>query len=234
MSQLLLLGGFPEPFLRGSQRIWRRWQRERLDRIVRDDIRDLERVRDLSLMELLVDALPDRVGSPLSVQALREELEVAHDTVQRWLDILENLYVCFRILPFGAPRIRAVKKERKLYLWDWSMVEQPGPRFENMVACHLLKLCHFIEDTQGHRMELRYLRDTDGREVDFVVLRDRKPLFAVEAKRAERAIDPAIPYFQARTRIERFFQVHAGTKDAVVGGVRLLPLPALCRELGVP
>jgi len=234
LEALQRFGGFPEPFFRASERHWRRWQRERLDRVVRDDLRDLERVREVSLVELLVEALPARVGSPLSVKNLREDLEVAHDTAERWITILENLYVCFRIAPFGAPRIRAVKKERKLYLWDWSMVEEPGARFENLVASHLLKLCHFLEDTEGRRMELRFLRDTDGREVDFVVLRERKPLFAVEAKTGERGVSPAIRYFKERTPIPRWFQVHTGEKDALVDGVRILPLGKLCAELRIP
>jgi len=234
VEALLRFGGFPEPFFRGSDRHWRRWQRERLDRVVRDDVRDLERVREISLIELLVDALPSRVGSPLSVKSLREDLEVAHDTAERWLGILENLYVCFRIAPFGAPRIRAVKKERKLYLWDWSAVPEPGARLENLVASHLLKLCHFREDTEGHRMELRFLRDTDAREVDFVVLENRRPLFAVEVKTGERAVGPAVRYFKQRTGIPHWYQVHLGAKDASVDGVRILPFATLCREIGIP
>lgn len=234
LEGLLRFGGFPEPFFAASDRHARRWRRERLDRVVREDVRDLERVREISLVEVLVDALPSRVGSPLSVRSLREDLEVAHDTAERWIKILENLFVCFRVAPFGAPRIRAVKKEQKLYLWDWSMVEEPGARFENLVASHLLKLCHFLEDTEGHRMELRFLRDTDAREVDFVVLRDRKPIFAVEAKIGEGALSPAIRYFRERTRIERWYQVHLGSKDAIVDGVRLLPFEKLCQEVGIP
>ena len=119
LKTLLEFGGFPEPLLAGNARTWRRWQRERLSRVVYDDLRDLENVREVALVELLAEALPERVGSPLSVQSLAEDLQVAHGTVTRWLTILDNLYVCFRILPFGAPRIRAVKKEAKLYLWDW-------------------------------------------------------------------------------------------------------------------
>ena len=234
MDALLRFGGFPEPLLAASERHWRRWSRERIDRVVREDVRDLERVRELSLMELLIEALPPRVGSPLSIKSLREDLQVAHDTAERWISILENLYVCFRIAPFGAPRIRAVKKEQKLYLWDWSQVEDAGTRFENLVASHLLKLCHWIEDTEGYRMELRYIRDTDGREVDYVVLRDRKPLFAVEAKASEQELSPAIRYFKARTRIPAWYQVHPGKKDVLVEGVRILPFAALCRELAIP
>ena len=234
LEQLLRFGGFPEPFLKGSERHWRRWQRERLDRVVRDDVRDLERVREISLIETLIDALPSRVGSPLSVKSLREDLEVAHDTAERWITILENLFVCFRIAPFGAPRIRAVKKERKLYLWDWSMVEDEGARFENLVASHLLKLCHFLEDTEGFRLELRFLRDTDGREVDFVVLRERKPWFAIECKTGERYVSAAVRYFKARTAIPRWYQVHQGEKDVFVDGVRILPFAKFCAEVSLP
>lgn len=234
LEALLRFGGFPEPFFKASQRHWQRWHRERLDRVVRDDVRDLERVRELSLIELLIDALPPRVGSPLSIKNLREDLEVAHDTAERWIGILENLFVCFRIAPHGASAIRAVKKERKLYLWDWSLVENAGARFENLVASHLLKLCHYLEDTEGERMELRFLRDSTGREVDFVVLKGKKPLFAVEAKAGEQSASPALKYFKERVGIPRWYQVHLGSKDVVSDGLRILPLAALCKELGIP
>jgi predicted AAA+ superfamily ATPase len=170
---LLRFGGFPEPFLSASDQEHRRWQREHRERIVREDLRDLERVREVSLIELLLQHLPRCVGSPLSVKSLSELLEVAHESVERWLTVLQRLYVCFRIAPYGAPQIRAVKKEKKLYFWDWSEAPEGGPRFENLVACRLLKYCRWREDVEGHSMELRYLRDTDKREVDFVVLRDR-------------------------------------------------------------
>ena len=234
LETLLRFGGFPEPLLAGTTRTWRRWQRERLSRVVYEDLRDLENVRQVALVELLVEALPERVGSPLSVRSLSEDLQVAHETVARWLGILENLYVCFRILPFGAPRIRAVKKETKLYLWDWSQTPEKGERFENLVACHLLKYCHHLEDTQGHRMELRFLRDTDRREVDFIVIRDSEPMFAVECKTGERAPSPAVTYFRQRTPIADFYQVHLGERDYVSRGVRVLPFRTLCKEMALP
>jgi predicted AAA+ superfamily ATPase len=234
VEALLRFGGFPEPFLLQSERELRIWQRDRVSRVVRDDLRDLEKIREVSLIEQLVDLLPQRVGSPLSVNSLREDLQVDHKTVERWLTILENIYLCFRILPFGAPKIRAVKKERKLYLWDWSMTPAGGARLENMVACQLLKYCHFVEDTEGHAMELRFLRDTDKREVDFVVLRDRQPIFAVECKTGERSVSPAISYFAERTRIPRFYQVHLGERHFEKGAAIVLPLHVFCREMGMP
>jgi len=234
VDALLRFGGFPEPLFLQDEREHRIWQRDRISRVVRGDLRDLEQVREISLVEQLVDLLPARVGSPLSIKSLREDLEVDHKTVERWITILENLYLCFRISPFGAPRIRAVKKERKLYLWDWSMTPPGGARFENLVASQLLKYCHFVEDTEGHAMELRFLRDTDRREVDFVVLKDRKPLFAVECKTGERSLSPAIRYFAERTSIPRFFQVHLGDRHYQTGAATVLPFRTFCRELSLP
>ncbi len=234
LQNLLKFGGFPEPCLRGEERFWRRWQRDRLQRVIYEDIRDLENIREISLLELLAEELPNRVGSPLSVMKLKILMQVAHETVERWLSIFERMYYCFRIPPYGPPKVRAVKKERKLYLWDWSGVPDPGARFENFVASQLLKYCHFMEDTEGYRMELRFLRDTDKREIDFVVLKDKKPLFAVECKTGEKNVNPCLFYFKERTDIPEFYQVHQGKRDYVAGGVRVLPLLTFLEEFRLP
>ena len=114
------------------------------------------------------------------------------------------------------------------------MAPEGGARFENLVASQLLKYCHFIEDTEGHAMELRYLRDTDKREVDFVVLKGRRPLFAVECKTGERDTSPAIPYFAERTPIPRFYQVHLGDRYFERGAATVIPFRTLCSELDLP
>lgn len=235
LEQLLSLGGFPEPLFGNDQKKLRRWQKERAQRVVYEDLRDLEMVKEISLIELLWETLPTRVGSPLSLKSLAEDIQVSQPTVQRWLTILDNLYMTFRISPFGAPKIRAVKKEQKIYFWDWSQNDEPGYRFENMVASQLLKFCHFKEDTEGYKMELRFLRDTDKREVDFVVMQNKKPLFAVECKTGERSLSPHIGYFAQRTSIPAFYQVHLGNKDFGKESTgRVLPFQVFCRELGLP
>ncbi|MBN1840976.1 MAG: ATP-binding protein [Deltaproteobacteria bacterium] len=234
LDSLMKFGGFPEPYIKGEERFWRRWQRERIQRVIYEDIRDLETVREISLLELLAEELPSRIGSPLSVKQLRELLQVAHETVERWLKIFERMYYCFRIAPYGPPKIRAVKKEQKLYLWDWSRIPESGPRFENFVAAQLLKYCHFLEDTEGFHMDLRFLRDTDKREADFVVLKEGIPLFAVECKSGEKNINPSLYYFMERTRIPKFYQVHTGNKDYEKRGIRVLPAHRFCKELLLP
>ncbi len=234
LDLLLRFGGFPEPLFRAEEKFWRRWQKERLQRVIYDDIRDLESVKEISLLELLAGELPNRIGSPLSVKNLKELLQVAHETIDRWLKIFERMYYCFRIPPFGSPKVRAVKKEQKLYLWDWSLVDDPGAKFENFIASQLLKYCQFIEDSEGYRMELRFLRDTDKREIDFIVLKENKPLFAVECKTGDKDVSPAIYYFRARTKIPIYYQVHRGTKDYEKNGVRVLPAQRFCKELNLP
>jgi hypothetical protein len=196
----------------------------------------LERVQEISLIEMLLEMLPARVGSPLSIKSLREDLEVSHATAQRWVQILERLYVCFRIAPYGAKKIRAVKKEKKLYFWDWAQIAQGGLRFENMVACQLLKYCHYLEDSQGYRMELQFLRDTDKREVDFVVLKEGAPLFAVECKTGDRKVSPFARYFRQRTPILEWYQVHLGKNDFghAKKDIRVLPFHRFCTELELP
>ncbi len=232
---LLKFGGFPEPLFNGTDKNLKLWQRERVYRIIHDDVRDLERVREINYIETLADELPQRVGSPLSIKNLTGDLEVHHATVKNWIQILDNIYYTYRIPPFGAPKIRAVKKEQKLYLWDYSVIAETGPRLENMVANHLLKYCHFLEDTEGERMELRFLRDTDKREIDFVVLKNKKPIFAVECKTGDKNISPHIEYFKNRTDIPKFYQVHLGNKHIELDKkTTLLPFWRFCKDLNLP
>jgi predicted AAA+ superfamily ATPase len=197
-EQLLLLGGFPEPFLSGAVDEARRWSKLYRTRLVREEVASLENLSDLGSVELLASRLPELVGAPLSINALREDLQVAHQTVARWLLALERSFAFFRVSPFGAPKLKAVKKEQKHYHFDWSIVPDRGPRFENLVACHVLKWCQYREDSKGESIELRYFRDVTGREVDFVVTLDKKPILAIETKYEDTTVSPALRYFKKR------------------------------------
>lgn len=225
LQDLLTFGGFPEPFYAQSERDWKRWQRERISRVIHEDLVSLEQVREVGQLDLLAVLLQEKVASLLSINSLREDLSASHEAVDRWVRILENLYYCFRIRPFAANRIKALKKDKKLYLWDWSLCRDPGARFENMVASNLLKYCHYQEDTLGDTMELCFLRDSRKREVDFVVLRDNTPIFAVECKTGAKSVSRHLAYFAERTDIPRFYQVHAGRDDYEIADLRARVLP---------
>lgn len=234
LSELLKWGGFPEPLFKKDETFHSLWQRQRVTQLVREDLRDLEVVREISLVEQLADLIPSKVGSGLSIKSLKQYIGVDHKTIERWLTIFENLFLCFRISPFGTPKIKAIKKIQKLYLWDWSAVENPGARLENLVASQLYKLCHFIEDTEGKNCELRYLQDIHQHEVDFVVIKNKKPWFAVECKTGERAVSSSAHFFKERLKIPHFYQVHLGVKDYEQNGIRVLPFTTFCKELKLP
>ncbi len=236
LDQLMSFGGFPEPLLKADERFHRRWLREYGTRVVYEDLRELEQVRDVSKIELLLNHLPNCVASPLSVRSLSLLLGAAHETIESWISILERLYIAFRIPPYGHKKIRAVKKENKLYFWDWSRIEDRGARFENLVACQLLKYCCYIEDTEGFDMSLRFIRDTDKREIDFVVLKDGKPEFAVECKLNDAKTATKFDYFKQRTDIPKFYLIHTGESDYgdEETGQRVLPFTTFCTELKMP
>lgn len=235
IQSLLKFGGFPEPFFSQSERNQKLWCKERLYRIINDDIRDLEKLNDYSMLENLAEAIGSKAGSLLSLKSFEEDIQVSQKTIASWVQILERVYYVFRILPYGPPKIRALKKTAKVYLWDWGELDALGNKFENMVACQLLKYCHFLEDTEGEKMELRYLRDTDQREVDFVVLKNKKPLFAVECKSGDKSVSKSVIYFKEKTSIPMFYQVHLGDGDyRSKDGVRVLPFQKFCQELEMP
>jgi len=235
LDHLLRFGGFPEPFLKGNTRHWKRWQNERQSRVIHDDLVSLEHVKEVSQLDLLAQVLQERVGAPLSINNLREDLSVAFETADRWVTMLENLYFCFLVRPFGLPRLRAARKERKLYMWDWSVCDKESARFENLVASNLLKYCHLAEDNEGDRMELMFVRDSMQRELDFVVVRNHKPEFAVECKTGEHGLSRNIPYFAQRTTIPHFYQVHMGSTDCEYAAcrARILPFTAIAQVLAV-
>lgn len=206
-NRLLKFGGFPEVYLKNDEVFLRRWHNERIERIIREDIREIETIRDISMLEVLVELLPDRVGSILSLNSLREELEVSFKSVKLWMDILERFYYHFRLYPYQTKKIKALKKEPKLYFWDWSEIQKESARFENMIASHLLKFVHFLYDVYGWRAELFYLRDVEKREVDFLVVIDKKVWFAVEVKLSSSDLSKNLKYFAQKLKIPFLYQV---------------------------
>ncbi len=193
LDNLLKLGGFPEPYLKGSELFAKRWRRVHTDTIIREDLLDLERVRDIKSIEILIDLLRARIGATTSYTSLANDLQVSIHTVKHWLQILENLYIIFPVRPFHKNISRSILKESKYYLYDTGAVEGDiGAKLENTVACALLRELHFLEDTTGSRVALHYLRDKDKREVDFLVVVDNKPVQMIEVKVGDDSFSTAL------------------------------------------
>ncbi len=212
-KRLMKVGGFPEPFLDASEQTARRWRKERFDLILREDIRDLERVNEIQNISLLVDLLKTRVGSLIVVSNLANDLQVASNTVKRWIEILERMYLIFVVRPYTDKLSRAISKPFKIYFYDNADVEgDEGAIFENLVATHLLKKIQFTEDSEGYRQQLYFIRDKEGREVDFAITKDKKLEFLIEAKWSEEEVSKNLTYYSEKLNPMRSIQLVANLK----------------------
>ncbi|MGA8148045.1 MAG: ATP-binding protein [Gallionellaceae bacterium] len=186
LDRLIERGGLPEPFLAEDAVQAERWRQQYFTDLVREDVLEFSRIHEIRAMRLLVELLRDRVGSPLSIASVARDLQVAPNTVARYLDILEALYVIFLVRPYHHNVARAILKEPKVYFFDTGYVRgDNGIKWENACATMLLKHVHFEQDTVGKHSSLNYLRTKDGAEVDFVLCEAGAPSHLIECKHSD-------------------------------------------------
>lgn len=233
VDTLLRVGGFPEPFLKGSEVYAKRWRHSHLDAILREDLLDLERVRDIKSIEILIDLLRERVGSSVSYSSLATDLQVSVPTVKHWLEILESLYVIFPVRSWHRNIARAILKETKYYFYDTGAVNNGMPaRLENLVACALLKALHYHADTTGSRVGLHTIRNKEGQEVDFMVVIDGQPQYLVEVKWGEQDFARSLLYHHQRLpRIPAYQIVHQLERDKQQGEARMLSVAKFLADI---
>lgn len=206
--RLMTLGGFPEPFLGNDEREAMRWRRERFRRILQEDIRDISAVQQLQTLELFVDALKDRASSLLVLSNLAGDLQISPNTAKQWLVLIEKLYLAFAIYPYTKNLPRSVQKPPKVYFYDNADVtHDEGARLENLVATHLLKRLQFLEDYYGYHCELRYVRDKEGREVDFITLINKKVDELIEVKLSDEEPSLSLKYYKEKLNPRRTVQL---------------------------
>jgi len=194
-GKLMTYGGFPEPFLKAKKNFSNKWKRDYKSLLINEDLRDLTRIRDIKGIEQLLLLLPERIASPLSINSLKDDLQVNHKTVANWLEALKKIYLVFSIMPWSKSISKAIKRENKFYFYDWTMIDNEGARFENLIAVSLLRLVNRWNELGLGNFELRYIRNQQGQEVDFVLIKDRKPLALFEAKKSETNISKSGVYF---------------------------------------
>jgi predicted AAA+ superfamily ATPase len=207
IEPLLTFGGFPEPYLKQSKTFHTRWIRSRRELITHQDVRDLTRIEDVDRLEHLVRLLNPRIGSPLSINALKTDLGVAFETVRGWIRILERLYYLYSVPPYSRRLQRAIKREQKYYFYDWSEVRQASARFENFVVSHLLKACHTWTDFGLGDFKLWYVRDREKREVDALITRDDSPWILAEVKMNDTSVSKSLRRFTELLKCRNVVQV---------------------------
>lgn len=208
LDKLLTLGGFPEPFFEGKELFAKRWRKEKLKLVFRQDIQELETIKDISLLELFYEALTERVSSGIVLSNLSRDLEIAPKTAKSWLNVLEKTYAVFIVRPFGKGVSKAITKTPKVYFYDnGEVVGDEGAKFENLVASHLYKRIQFLEDLYGDKYELNYLRDKNGHEIDFVILKNKKPVCLIEAKLNDEVRSRSFYYYKDRLKVHHCVQL---------------------------
>jgi len=218
-KRLMTVGGFPEPFLDGNEREARRWRRERFDRVLKEDIRDLEFIRHISGLDLFIHQLRTRVGGLVVMSNIAGEIQVSPKTVKKWLDVLERMYLVFAVRSYTKNLPRAVIKPPKVYFYDnGDVIGNEGAVFENLVATQLLKKLHFLEDRDGYRYELRYIRDKEGREVDFAILKEGMIEELIEVKFSDDKISKHLKYYAKKLNPEKATQIVATLKHSYSSG----------------
>jgi uncharacterized protein len=206
-QDLITFGGFPEIFLSKNLRDLKRWRHDREKRLIQEDVRDVSNIRDLSTLDILTTLLPERVGSLFSMNSMTNDLNVTHKTIAHWMDTLEQMYFCYRIYPFQHTQLKSLRKEPKIYLWDYTGIDDLGAKYENIVANHLLKYAHYLTDVYGLTADVYFLRDKDQREVDFCIVVEGEIEFIVEVKAKKSAISTHLKYFREKLQTNMAFQL---------------------------
>jgi hypothetical protein len=205
---LLRFGGFPDPFIKSEERYYRKWQHLRHQQFFQEDIRDLSNIHELSLLEVLATLLKRQVGQLTNYSTLAQKIRVSDQTIRRWISVFESLYYCFSVQPWSNNVSRSLLKEPKIYLWDWSQVEDKGQRAENFIASHILKAIHFWNDSGLGTFELYFLRTKDQKEVDFLVTKERQPWLMVEVKSSgAEPLSSNLLFFQKQLNVSHILQV---------------------------
>lgn len=207
-QRLLKYGGFPEPFVKNNERFWRVWSNTRLTQLFQEDLRDLTKIYDLSKLEHLSTILMAQSSELTNYDRLAKHLAVSNPTIQNWIQTLSQFYFCFTLSPWTKNVTRSLLKQPKIYLWDWSLVQNSGQKHENFVAVHLMKAVALWNQTGLGQFGLHFIRDKEKREVDFIITREQTPWILIEVKSSQNAkISPSLIHFHQALCTEHAFQV---------------------------
>lgn len=200
--------GFPEPLLQNNNSFTTRWKKLKSSQLFREDVRDMSHIQEITLLETMADMIKLQIGQLFNRSTISKKIQVSIPTINRWVKTLQMFYHCFEVKPWSKNIKRSLIKEPKIYLYDWSVIEDVGAKFENFIAVHLKKFVQFHNDCGTGKFELYFLRDKDKNEMDFVVIKNSRPWFVVEAKHSHKAgLSKNLYYFQRQTGADHAFQV---------------------------
>jgi predicted AAA+ superfamily ATPase len=225
IKRLVTAGGFPEAFLHPEEAA--RLRNDRMELVTREDLRDLSRVSSWRGPADLVELLRERVGKPANYDNLAQSLGISPPTAKSWVELLEKLYLVFLLPPYSSSLSRSIRKDRRIYFFDCAAAydETGGAQLENLVACSLLKYTQFRKDAAGENWDIFYLRDKEGREVDFVATFNRRVRWLIEVKASDGSPSSSLKYYTEKLRPQESLQLVLNLERAQEkSGIKILPL----------
>lgn len=227
-ERLSRMSGFPEPYISNNTTSYKRWSSIYAHALIREDIRDLSGIKSVYDIETLFYLLPEKVGSPLSIPSLSRHLQVAYNTISSWLRLFERFYLSFSITPWTAKVTRAIRKERKHYLWDIPRIKDEASRFENMIALELYRAVTLWTDSGYGDFSLHFVRDKEKREVDFLISLERTPFLLVETKLKHTSPSKNLIRFQKMLEVPAVQLLNTGNSFQLIrnGEHKILIAPA--------
>ncbi|NGX52058.1 MAG: hypothetical protein KR126chlam5_00351 [Candidatus Anoxychlamydiales bacterium] len=223
IDKFLQRGGFPEPFLAESLIYANRWRLQYVDSLLRVDVLDFENIQNLNAITLLFEMLKERVGSPISYTSIAQDLAVSPNTVKKYIQILEALYIVFRVTPFSKNIARSLLKEPKIYFFDTGLVKgNSGIKFENLVATCLLKHIMAKIDYKAEMYSLNYLHTKEKHEVDFALVKDDKIEKIIEVKNRNHTISKNLYYFKEKYNLTAIQVVKELKREKMQNGVKVM------------
>lgn len=232
MQALMTKGGFPEPYLADTEIEANRWRLQYIHGMLSTDVFDFDVVHNLRAMKTIFELLRTKVGSPVSFQSLARDAAVSHGTVTKYIEILEALYIVFRVTPFSANIARSLLKEPKLYFFDTGLVNgDEGARLENMVAVSLLKHVYAKIDYQAEEYGLYYLRTKDGQEVDFALVKNGQIQQMIEVKNSDQTLSKSLYAFHQKYQFPAVQLVRQLRYDRLVDDIKVMRVEQFLSEL---
>lgn len=199
LEHFLDRGGFPEPFLAEKEVDARRWRQQYADSLLRTDVLDFEKIQNLNAIRLVFELLRKKVGSPISYSSIAGDVGISPNSVRKYIQIFEALYIVFRVTPYCRNIARSLLKEPKVYFFDTGLVlGGSGAKLENQVAVSLLKHTYGRIDYEAKECKLHYLRTKEQQEVDFALIQGDKVEEMIEVKVKNEAISKHLHYFQSK------------------------------------
>ncbi len=205
IDKFISRGGFPEPFLAVNDIEADRWRSQYIDSLIRVDVLDFEKIHDFKAIQLILDLLRRRVGSPVSFTSIARDVAISPATVIKYVQIFEALYVVFRVTPYSKNIARSILKEPKIYFFDNGMVisDDNGVKIENFTAVSLLKTVFSRNDLLGEDNQLKYLRTKDGKEVDFALVNSNNKIDKIiEVKNSDDQLSKSLKYFSEKYSLQ--------------------------------